>query len=292
MSLLARRSTWMAFAAVMAVLLGAVYLVALGTHAGRDVDEAGILKYGESASLPRVQEATEAIVTTIDRGSLLFFGLAALGLALVRRRGRLAVAIVILLVGANLGTQVLKPLLGNLDPTGGDALRFPHHDAFPSGHATVSMSLALSLLLGAPHRWRPVVAAAGAGYAALVGGGMVALGWHFPSDVAGGYLMAAAWTAIAVALVGPGALIESDGGRPLSGMRWGLGLAGGILLVGGLAVGAGLIATRPELVDYGRLHTTFFVGAGALGIFAAVVAGAVSTALGQAAVPASRPGPS
>jgi membrane-associated phospholipid phosphatase len=114
------------------------------------------------------------------------------GAALRQRRPRRALAVVVLLVGANVIAQALK-----------SALAHDRHHAFlgeaqipgasfPSGHATASMSLAFAAVLVAPLAWRPVVAALGALFALAVSESIMLLGWHFPSDVLGGFLVATA----------------------------------------------------------------------------------------------------
>ena len=63
-------------------------------------------------------------------------------LALLRGRPRLAVAAGVVLLGANLTTQVLKETFDRPDLVLGWAAE---PGAFPSGHATVAMSLAMAL---------------------------------------------------------------------------------------------------------------------------------------------------
>ena len=117
--------------------------------------------------------------------------LALVAIALYRRRPRHALAVIVLLGGANLITQTLKVLLTHPRPHAflGHAQISP--EAFPSGHATASMALALAAVLVAPHAWRPTVAVIGALYSLAVSESIMLLCWHFPSDVAGGYLAAA-----------------------------------------------------------------------------------------------------
>ena len=78
-----------------------------------------------------------------------------------RRRagaGRTAEALAagMVLLGANVTTQVLKPLLANPRGTYGDYV--VGVEAFPSGHATAAMSLALVAVVVVPRRLRPLVA--------------------------------------------------------------------------------------------------------------------------------------
>ena len=95
-------------------------------------------------------------------------------------------------------TQLLKPLLA--EPRSvlpGDIA--VGAISWPSGHATAAMSLALCSVLAAPARLRPAVAALGAVFAVAVSYSFLTLGWHYPSDVFGGYLVATAWTLLGIA---------------------------------------------------------------------------------------------
>lgn len=106
---------------------------------------------------------------------------------------RRAVAAAILVAGANLSAQALKaalahsryqPLLGYYQIG---------TEAFPSGHATATMAMALAYLLVVPRSWRTPAMIVGGAATALVGCAVVVLHRHYPSDVAGGWLLAAAW---------------------------------------------------------------------------------------------------
>jgi membrane-associated phospholipid phosphatase len=57
----------------------------------------------------------------------------------------------------------------------------------------------LCAVLVAPARSRALVATLGGIYALAVGCSLLILAWHMPSDVLGGYLVAALWMAIVVA---------------------------------------------------------------------------------------------
>ncbi|MGX6447958.1 phosphatase PAP2 family protein [Patulibacter sp. S7RM1-6] len=125
------------------------------------------------------------------------FGLALVLVALVRRRPRWAVLVPLTMIGSELTAQGLKRLLAAPRPgvpsgaSVGDA-------AWPSGHSTAAMTVALLAILLAPPRLRPPVAAVGLLGALAVGLGMAVTGSHYPTDVLGGYLCAAIWVVLAV----------------------------------------------------------------------------------------------
>jgi membrane-associated phospholipid phosphatase len=112
------------------------------------------------------------------------------GIALYRRRPRHALAVIVLLGGANLLTQGLKMLLAHPRPHHFLGKAQPGVEAFPSGHATAAMALALAAILVAAQAWRPLVAVVGALFVVAVSESLMLLAWHFPSDVAAGFLVA------------------------------------------------------------------------------------------------------
>jgi membrane-associated phospholipid phosphatase len=205
-------------------------------------------------------------------------------IALVRRRPRLAVAVGAILLGANVTTHLLKPLLASPRPP--VPLTVGLHmssDSWPSGHATAAMALALSLVLASPSRWRPRVAALGAAFSVAVCYSFLTLGWHYPSDVLGGFLVATTWTLLVVA-----AFFASD-------VRWprrelaerrekmsighALGPPAAALL--GAVVLAGLVAlARPhEVVAYARDHEAFTLGAAGIALLGWALATGITLAL-------------
>jgi membrane-associated phospholipid phosphatase len=125
------------------------------------------------------------------------WGLALVAWALAQRRPRVALAIVVVMSMAPLTAETLKPLLAHSHAQVGDVYIAPA--SWPSGHATAALALVLCAVLAAPARLRPLVASLGGLYALVVGCALLILAWHMPSDVLGGYLVAALWTALAVA---------------------------------------------------------------------------------------------
>jgi hypothetical protein len=148
------------------------------------------------------------LLDTISVTSLALLGGAATVIAVARGRIHLALTAAAVVVGAVATTEVLKlVVLGRPDLLGvNDPLPTP---SFPSGHATVAMSLAVAFTLVVPARIRGVTALGGLAYACLVGTGTVTAGWHRPSDVMGAFLVVMLWAGIAAA-----ALIRWRGATP------------------------------------------------------------------------------
>ncbi len=139
------------------------------------------------------------IAHVADPVPFIMIGGALVALSLARGRPRVALAIALMLPAAALSAEGLKQLLA--EPR--IALGLGHGQvvaaSFPSGHATGSMALALALVLAVSPRWRPTVALAGTGFTLAVSYSLLTLGWHYPSDVLGGYLLASIWALLAVA---------------------------------------------------------------------------------------------
>jgi membrane-associated phospholipid phosphatase len=196
--------------------------------------------------------------------ALITLGLA--GVAAARGRPRVAVAVVLLIALTSVSSQLLKELLAHPRPQAPGLESILGPKAFPSGHATAAMSLALGAVLAAPRRARPAAALLGALFALAVGASLVAGGWHFPSDVVGGYLLAAGWALMLAAL-----LNEADQRFPATG-RFAATAAGRALdrtAAGGLAAAAfgavaaavllvlGVFAADPSgVTGFAREHTT------------------------------------
>jgi membrane-associated phospholipid phosphatase len=216
---------------------------------------------------PRVDRITNAIAGLCDPNRYVFLVAVPIIVALARRRYRVAAMIALVLLAANETTQLLKPLLAG--PR--DFLAaVPINDAsWPSGHATAAMTLALCAVIAAPARRRPAVAAAAAAFAVAVCYSFLELGWHYPSDVFGGFLVAAIWT-----LLGIGGLTvyEARQGRLAAGPTSSVSVREALVPVAGLLAAVGgaiaLIAlARPHpVMQYARDHPEFVVGAAAIGL--------------------------
>jgi membrane-associated phospholipid phosphatase len=153
--------------------------------------DASVLRGFVGLRRPIIDRIANAIANLCDPKPYVVLAAAVVLAALIRRRGHVAVAVGGIMLAANLTTQFLKPALGQLHPVPLEAGTITvGAGAWPSGHATAAMSLALCAVLAVGARWRPLVAAAGAAFAVAVCFSFLTLKWHYPSDVLGGYLVA------------------------------------------------------------------------------------------------------
>lgn len=225
--------------------------------------------------------------------------LCAVPAAMALRRGRrdVALAIAVLLFGANLTTEVLKPLAAG--PRDWVAIPgvYLGHATWPSGHSTASMSLALAMIIGASQRARPLVASLMAALVVAVVYSLLTLGWHFPSDVLGGFEVASTW---ALFVVGAVRALEARRLRPARtgshpSVRFSLTETlrpTAVMLACALGIGVALTAARPQqVIGYATAHPVFMTGAVAIAAVSFACASGLSLLLRRSADPASGSGP-
>jgi membrane-associated phospholipid phosphatase len=264
-------------------LLALTWLVAFHVGFAERADQS-IFRGFAGLQRPRVNTIANFIANLCDPKPFVCFAALIVVVALVRGRPRVGLAAAVILVGSSVSTQLLKPLL---------AAPRPHwllsgipqisSSSWPSGHATAAMSLALCAVLVAPARWRPVVAALGAAFAIAVSYSFLTLGWHYPSDVLGGFLVAAIWSSLVVAgMFALDARRRRETGVAAAqrlSLRQTLGPPAAALA--GLGALAGLVAlARPhEVVAYARGHEAFMVGAASIAVLGLALATGVTLTL-------------
>jgi membrane-associated phospholipid phosphatase len=181
-------------AACLACVNGLVLLAALAYEAeplGRlDAKLLSRLSAPKGSPLDRI---AAAVMHLADLLPLLAMLAVVCGLALRWGRRREAIAAAVLVAGANLTAQILKVVLSHprYQPILG--YRQIGSAAFPSGHATAALSIALAFGLVVPRSWRRWVVLGGAVFALALGCSVLVLNRHYPSDVLGGWLVAGAW---------------------------------------------------------------------------------------------------
>jgi membrane-associated phospholipid phosphatase len=196
----------------------------------------------------------------------------ALGWALGRRRE--ALGAVALVAGANLTGLILQVALAH--PRFHPILESEQvgAEAYPSGHATSAMSIALAAVLVAPPRLRAAVASGAAAYVIAISISLQVTGWHFPSDVLGGLLVASGFFFLVVAAIRAGAA----GRAGVAAKRVGVALSprlGGVAVAVLAAAVLIALSLADELLAFARLNTAATVTALAI---VAVSAGLVASA--------------
>lgn len=232
------RTRWALWSLVGAIGISLVYWLAIRTSAGQSAEDLVFegrkwvsLRWRRSTTgFLRVATLPAAIMMTAVVGSLA-----------IRRRGAvLAIALVPVPLMAGLVAGWLKSTL----PRGEliEAAWATQRNTFPSGHAAVATALALSFVAVAPPsqlrrwtRWSGVVLSA---YLVVLAGS----GWHRPSDIAGGMLLAVSVIGAALALAGVHPDGPSAGGavhRPtfVPAMLWGAGGCTAVIVMSALAKG-------------------------------------------------------
>lgn len=186
--------------ALSAVTAASIFFVALGLPRGRALDGRAMEAFAGVAR-PPFQPSINGIAHLADPAPFVLAGLVLVTIALLRRRPLMAVVVPAILLGANVTTQLLKPALADVRLIELHHAQSVYPGSWPSGHATAAMSLALCGVLVVGPRLRPLAAFTGAGFAVAVGYALVVAGWHLPSDVLGGYLVAATFALAGAASV-------------------------------------------------------------------------------------------
>jgi membrane-associated phospholipid phosphatase len=186
------------FGVAVACLLALVAVWACATHVGAlRVRDATALHDLATLNRPGIESVGNFLLHLLEPLLFTIWGAALVLAALARAKPRVAVAVAVVMAGAPLTAEALKP-----------ALAHPHvmvHGtrigaaSWPSGHSTAALTLVLCAVLVAPPAARLAAAIIGAAYAAAVGVLLLVLAWHMPSDVLGGYLVATLWFTLALA---------------------------------------------------------------------------------------------
>jgi membrane-associated phospholipid phosphatase len=264
------------------VALAAVWAVAYLAPLGRWLDDATLIGFVDLHSRG-IGGLAAGVVRLADPQPFLVAGAALVAVALVRARPRTAAVVPLILLGANVTTQLLKPALAHPRMTSVLADTHIQSASWPSGHATGAMSLALCAVLVSSPRLRPLVAALGGTFAVAVGYSTLVLAWHLPSDVLGGFLVATLWTTLGiVALWAAAARGPERAGRGReAALRVGEAITPSALTaVTATACAGALVLARPgATLAYAQAHTVFVVGAVSIALLGATLAAALAVAL-------------
>lgn len=193
-----RRPIGYVASAVLAALLafaaaGGIFVFAVRTSEGQVIDQR-LLEYGRE--LPAATQVPYWLSMSVVSnpltwviGAAIVVSLVVVGAMLPSERGHRG-------VGSRIATTatllLFPPVTIVLIRALRDGTYRPHfHDwieetnnSAPSGHAAAIAALVVAVTLAAPPLLRPWVAALGGTWAAIIDFGLVAAGWHRPSDVA------------------------------------------------------------------------------------------------------------
>jgi membrane-associated phospholipid phosphatase len=183
-------------ALVCTVLFIVCYFVLVSTPWGHQVDDDAY--FGHEALSRRVIRLDSDMLDLVTKGALLFAAVVLLLIAVVRRSTYVGVVAVAGFGCAVVGAELLKDQLPwrALVPDDGLFEKGFQIGTFPSGHATIGTTLALSLLLVSSSRWRPWLAVVGGCVSSVFATGVLFAGWHRPSDALG----ALAWSGLCMSI--------------------------------------------------------------------------------------------
>lgn len=190
-----RLAGWLlAVALAQLVVLEGIRRFFVGTARGQRLDTAALT--GNSIGRGQVSGVVNSVLDAVSVLSVLAAVLAIGFIALVRGRVLLGAVATAMVIGANLTTQALKVVVERPE-LGIDVARVGAGNSLPSGHTTVTASVAVALVLVLPAAVRGIAAVAGAGVVAVVGVATLSAGWHRPSDAVAALLVVGVWAAVA-----------------------------------------------------------------------------------------------
>jgi membrane-associated phospholipid phosphatase len=253
-------------AAGFVVLLGFAYAVPLTAHL-----DATALTGLAALRGPTVTPIAVAAAHLADPLPVVVIVTALVGVGFACGRRREAIAAAVMVVAAIVTAETLKVLLAHPRTAGVAGYEQVGTAAFPSGHATASIAVALAAVLAVPRRIRPAVALAGAVYATAVCISILVLVWHFPSDVFSGMLVASFYFCVALAaLRSDRRWVPEKPGRLRASLRppswWREGVLG-VLLAGGVVV----LARASDLAAFASEHTAATAVAAAVALCSATL---------------------
>lgn len=277
------RGKWTALIAGWHLIVGAACVLAFVvlerffvlTEHGQKLDTVALT--GNSIGQARI---ADLVATTLDAMSLASLAIATAVLAfiaLIRRRRGLALMVLLLIVGANATTQVLKELISR-PYLGVDIERAAAGNSLPSGHTTVAATVAVALVLVLPPRTRAIGGFLAAGYAALAGVATLSAGWHRPSDAIAALLVVGGWTAaVSVVLVFAQRredFVDRQDAHPVATVVL---VLTGVILLAAAALAFGLTEQvhdlEPEELSRRRLFAAYAGGAAGIAGTAALLVG-------------------
>jgi membrane-associated phospholipid phosphatase len=264
--------------AAFAVLMGLAYYV----PQARFLDAAALHGFA-ALERPSINGVADFLAHTCDPAPYALVGVVTILLALTLRGPRTAAAVTVLLVGANVSSQVLKPALAHHRELYFTSwhMNNVHDAAFPSGHATAAMAISLAVLMIVPRAYRPLTAAVGVVFTLAVTFSVLILSWHFPSDIVGGFLVATAWGLVTIAALRyTGERWPAKGSMRKAARAALPGPSAAALAKTGIALGAiaciGLASSADRIASFADRHTALVAVASAIAVAALVLLAGVA----------------
>ena len=193
-----RRPSAAMIALVAGASVAALWWAFITTSTGQRID--GVALDSSLIGRRTLAAPTRAVLDLLSLPFLVIVTLCGVAVTAARRQWALAAAIPLFIFAANATTQVLKNVVISRPDFG---LAHDYGNSFPSGHTTVAASAAVVAVLAVPSAWGWLAAVLGWGFAAITGIATMVNGWHRASDVVAALLVALAWAALTLLVVGP-----------------------------------------------------------------------------------------
>ncbi|MEV8373266.1 phosphatase PAP2 family protein [Kribbella sp. NPDC056861] len=171
---------WPLTAGAAALAAVAVYLLAVWTAPGQELENAVLRGADESYNRSEALTADDALAQ-ITVYSLAAACLLIAVVALVRRRLDLMIAAVGVIVGGQVVTQSLKRFI-LVRPDLVEVVGHYKGNSLPSGHTTIAMTVLFAALIVVPYRWRGLTLFFVLPWATGIGAYTMAAKWHRLSD--------------------------------------------------------------------------------------------------------------
>lgn len=212
-------------AVLVAGLAAFVYLTVLvASHVPIPFDQAG-LAWAHGLGVPA---SVWGFLSETANIPLIVIGVLIVGRLLLQRRWRAALLVFLLLAAITAGSEGVKQLVGRPRPSGTDPNIPGVVYSYPSGHVLEAMTILGIITIGFWRSRRPLVlrvllVVGVAAWVAMVGVARMGLAAHYPSDVLGGFLAAAAALGCYGWFTRPGSATQPDrankAGRSRDGTR-------------------------------------------------------------------------
>lgn len=200
------KTRWYKIGIVYVVFTG---LVLLFTMLAQEVMEAETLGF-DTAVLTMIHKIANPTLNGLFLGvtnlaGAVFIGIITIALAVgfyMRHEIYNSLYILLTLGGTLVLNTTLKIFFKRTRPDLWSLLVVEKSYSFPSGHAMISMALALTLIVLTYYsraRWFSIIL--GAFYVVLIGFSRLYLGVHFPTDILGGWLISSVWILLATRLM-------------------------------------------------------------------------------------------